>query len=275
MHTKIICIYCICDDFLSAFGLIDDKQCRMTSAEILTVAIVSALFFNGNFARTRLILKYDRYFPNMLSESRLNRRLHEIDISIWQSIFHAISEVFRKNNDSLEYLVDSMPVEVCMNIRSYRCRLLTGKQFIGFCKAKKKFYYGFKIHMITTGNGKPVEFIITPASIADITAFRLMEIDLPQGSSIYGDKAYTQYSFEDDLQEFEKIKLIADRKTNATRQHSGCVQYLQSILRKRIETTFSQLTNMFPRKIHAVTKEGFLLKLIIFIISFSIEQVCR
>jgi len=272
MHTKIICIYCICDDFLSAFGLRDDKQCRMTSVEILTVAIVSALFFNGNFARTRLILKCDGYIPNMLSESRLNRRLHEIDISTWQSIFHAISEVFRKNNDSLEYLVDSMPVEVCMNVRSYRCRLLTGKQFIGFCKAKKKFYYGFKIHMITTNDGKPVEFIIMPASIADITAFRLMEIDLPQGASIYGDKAYTQYSFEDDLQEFEKIKLIADRKTNATRQHSGCVRYLQSILRKRIETTFSQLTSMFPRKIHAVTKEGFLLKLVIFIISFSIEK---
>ena len=80
------------------------------------------------------------------------------------------------------------------------------------------------------------------------------------------------YSLEDDLQEFEKIKLIADRKTNATRQHSGCVQYLQSVLRKRIETTFSQITSMFPRKIHAVTKEGFLLKLVIFIISFSIEQ---
>lgn len=272
MHTKIICIYCICHDFLSAFGLRDDKQCRMTSAEILTVAIVSALFFNGNFARTRLILKHDRYIPNMLSESRLNRRLHEMDISIWQSIFHAICEVFQKSNKSLEYLVDSMPVEVCMNIRSYRCKLLSGKQFIGFCKAKKKFYYGFKIHMITTDDGKPVEFIITPASIADITAFRLMEIDLPQGALIYGDKAYTQYSFEDDLQEFEKIKLIADRKTNATRQHSGCVQYLQSILRKRIETTFSQLTLMLPRKIHAVTKEGFLLKLVIFIVSFSIEQ---
>lgn len=272
MHTKIILIYCICDDFLSAFGLNDDKQCRMTSAEILTVAIVSALFFNGNFARTRLILKYDGYIPNMLSESRLNRRLHKIDISIWQSIFHAISEVFHKNNQSLEYLVDSMPVEVCMNVRSYRCRLLTGKQFIGFCKAKKKFYYGFKIHMITTYDGKPVEFIITPASTADITAFKLMEIDLPLNASIYGDKAYTQYSFEDDLQEFEKIRLIADRKTNATRQHSGCIQYLQSVLRKRIETTFSQLTSMLPRKIHAVTKNGFLLKLVIFIVSYSIEQ---
>lgn len=272
MHIKIIAIYCICDDFLSAFGLKDDKQCRMTLAEILTVAITSALFFHGNFARTRLILKQDGYIPNMLSESRLNRRLHQIDISIWQSIFHAISEVFRRNNENLEFLVDSMPVEVCMPIRSYRCRLLSGKQFIGFCKAKKKFYYGFKIHMITTSDGKPIEFIITPASTADITAFKLMEIDLPQNALIYGDKAYTQYSFEDDLQEFEKIRLIADRKQNATRQHSGCVQYLQAILRKRIETTFSQLVRMFPRKIHAVTKNGFLIKLVIFIISFSIEQ---
>jgi hypothetical protein len=68
----------------------------MTSAEILTVAIVSALFFNGNFARARLILKQDGYISNMLSEGRLNRRLHEIDISIWQSIFQAISAVFCK-----------------------------------------------------------------------------------------------------------------------------------------------------------------------------------
>lgn len=272
MHIKIILIYCICDDFLSAFGLKDDKQCRMTSAEILTVAIVAALFFNGNFARTRLVLKCDGYISNMLSEGRLNRRLHEIDSCIWKSIFHAIAQILHKKNKCLEYLVDSMPVEVCMNIRSYRCRLLTGKEFIGFCKAKKKFYYGFKIHMITTCEGRPVEFIITPASTADITAFKLMEIDLPQGASIYGDKAYTQYSLEDELQEFEKIKLIADRKKNATRQHSGYIQYSQSILRKRIETTFSQVTAMLPRKIHAVTKKGFLLKLVIFIVSFSIEQ---
>ncbi len=45
-----------------------------------------------------------------------------------------------------------------MNVSSYRCRLLNGKQFIGFCKAKKKFYYGFKLYMITNSKGKPVEF---------------------------------------------------------------------------------------------------------------------
>jgi hypothetical protein len=165
-----------------------------------------------------------------------------------------------------------MPVEVCANVRSYRCKILTGKHFIGFCKAKKRFYYGFKIHMITTAAGKPVEFIITPASTADITAFKCMEIDLPSNSRVYGDKAYTSYSFEDYLLEEELIKLIPERKANLSRQHSGCIQYLQSVLRKRIESTFSALVSLFPRKIHAVTYEGFILKLIFIITSFSINQ---
>src|SRR5262249_8489772 len=156
---------------------------------------------------------------NILSESRLNRRMHEIGISIWQNIFHAITRLLSDNQESFEYIVDSMPVEVCMNVRSYRCKLLSGKQFIGFCKAKKKFYYGFKLHMITNTKGKPIEFVITPASVADITALKIMEMDLSPGSVIYGDKAYTDYALEDYLEEIEMIRLIPDRKTNLKRQH--------------------------------------------------------
>jgi Transposase DDE domain len=273
MDDKITFIYCICHDFLRSFDIKDDDQCKMNSAEIMTVAITSALFFGGNFSRTRLFLKTYKYIPKMLSESRLNRRLHEIDLSIWQGIFHAMSQLFMKNDESLEYLVDSMPVEVCMNIRSYRCKLLSGKQYIGFCKAKKKFYYGFKIHMLTTAQGRPVEFIITPASVADITAFKMMNIDLKPGSVIFGDKAYTDYSFEDLVEEFESIKILPQRKSNAIKQHSGCLQYLQSVIRKRIETTFSLITGMFSRKIHAVTSQGFILKLVIFVTAFSLEQI--
>ena len=273
MDEEIIFIYCICADLLDSFGISDEAQCKMNSAEIMTVAIVAALFFGGNFSRARLMLKSHRYIKNMLSESRLNRRMHEIDISIWQNIFHAITRSFSESEENIEYLVDSMPVEVCMNIRSYRCRLLSGKQFIGFCKAKKKFYYGFKLHMITNTKGKPIEFIITPASVADITALKIMDMDLTPGSTIYGDKAYTDYDLEDYLAEIEEIKLIPDRKANLKRQHSGCIRYIQSVLRKRIETTFRQIVSLFPRKIHAVTRNGFLLKLVVFVVSFSMKQL--
>ena len=36
-----------------------------------------------------------------------------------QNVFLAVTKTFEEEN--LEYLVDSMPVEVCMNVRSYRC----------------------------------------------------------------------------------------------------------------------------------------------------------
>lgn len=45
--------------------------------------------------------------------------------------------------------------------------------------------------MITNSKGKPIEFIIMPASVADITALKIMEMDLAPGSVVYGDKAYT------------------------------------------------------------------------------------
>jgi hypothetical protein len=50
--------------------------------------------------------------------------------------------------------------------------------------------------MITTTLGTPVEFLITSASIGDITALKAMHIDARFGAMLYGDKAYTDYSFE-------------------------------------------------------------------------------
>ena len=41
--------------------------------------------------------------------------------------------------------------------------------------------------------------------------------------------------------------------------------FLKNYYRKRIEVTFSQITNFFPKKIHAVTKDGFVLKLELYI----------
>ena len=127
MEEQIIFIYSICVDLLTRLGVKNDPQCKMNSAEVMTVAITAALFFGGNFSKARLMLKSHKYIQNMLSESRLNRRMHEIDISIWQNFFYIIARSFSEEEKNLEYLIDSMPVEVCMNVRSYRCRLLSGK----------------------------------------------------------------------------------------------------------------------------------------------------
>jgi hypothetical protein len=87
-------------------------------------------------------------------------------------MFSALKTALVQTKKDFEYVVDSFPVEACHAARSYRCKILRGKGFIGYCAAKKKYYYGVKVHMITTTLGAPVEFLITPASIADITALK-------------------------------------------------------------------------------------------------------
>ena len=43
-------------------------------------------------------------------------------------------------------------------------------------------------------------------------------------------------------------------------------------MRKRIETTFSEITAFFPRHIHAVTPQGFILKVVLFIFAYTFDR---
>ena len=51
---------------------------RMSDAEVMTTAIVAALFFSGNLEKSRIFLQEHGYIPKMLEKSRFNRRLHKI-----------------------------------------------------------------------------------------------------------------------------------------------------------------------------------------------------
>lgn len=60
-----------------------------------------------------------------------------------------------------------MPFPVCDNIRIKRCRLLPGEEHRGYCDSKHRYYFGLKVHLLITGQGHPVEILLTPASVAD------------------------------------------------------------------------------------------------------------
>ena len=48
MDGQIIAVYCLNADMLRALGQRDDGQCHLTAAEVMTIALVAALFFGGN-----------------------------------------------------------------------------------------------------------------------------------------------------------------------------------------------------------------------------------
>ena len=127
--------------------------------------------------------------------------------------------------------------------------------------------------MITTLEGLPVDFYIHAGSFVDITAFQSINLDLPEGSKVYADAGYTDYEQEDLYQSLENIDLRVCRKLNSTRNEETYMAFLKNYYRKRIEVTFSQVTNFFPKKIHAVTKERFVLKLELYILAFTLCQL--
>ena len=96
------------------------------------------------------------------------------------------------------------------------------------------------------------------------------DFDLPDGSTIHGDKAYGRLRAPEDLlAEAAEINLSPLRKKNSKRKESAPVRFLQHLRRKRVETAGSDLEKKLPASIHAVTSEGFELKTFLFVLSLS------
>lgn len=270
MEDFTIAIYCFVDDYLKIGHPKAGFRRKLNDAQIITTALVAARYFSGNFVKARLYLREVHQF-DFPDKSNFNRHLHRLACTI-SSLFLALGQTLKELNLSSQYMIDSFPVAVCKNIRIKRCKLLKHKAYRGKNLSKREYFYGFKVQVITTLDGLPVQYFICAGAYHDITAFKSMNIDLPQGSELYADSAYTDYKVEDYYKELEHIHLLAVRKSNSKRPDHPAVDYIKKVMRKRIETTFSEITAFFPSKIHAVTIQGFLLKVILFIFAFTIDK---
>jgi hypothetical protein len=169
------------------------------------------------------------------------------------------------------YVIDSLPIAVCDNIRIKRNKLYTEEKFRGYLPSKKRYFYGLKLHLLVTKAGYPVEFFLTHGGFGDVDALKYYTFDLPAGSIIYADSAYNDYEIEDLLKEMDHIQLLPMRKKNSKRPLPPYVSFVQHYYRKMIETAGSLLEQMFPKSIHAVTPQGFELKVALFVVAYSLN----
>ncbi len=278
MQDTITTVYCVCDEVLIALGHQDDSQSRMSSAEIMLVPIVAALYYRGNHALTRQCLFQHHYFKRSLCASRFGRRLQSIPKSAWQMVFHLISQLFIQSNKDGYYAVDSMTVLICQNARINRCRLFRVEEhepLRGHQASKDRFFYGFKVHLVVTRDGEPVEFFISEGSLHDLEGLRPMSLDLPERSLLFADKAYISAPEEELLQNAAQIRLISPKRANAKAPLPTSLLFLCQTIRQNVETAFGEITKAMPTKIHAVSPQGFLLKVNAMIIAYAFSCFMR
>jgi Transposase DDE domain len=270
MDDKILAVYGLSADVLNAIGHAEDPQQQLSDAEVITTGLVAMLVFRGNFEAARALLSTPRYMPHMLSRSRVNRRLHRLT-DLFVMLFDLFGSTWKQLNTESVYALDSFPVVVCDNYRIPRATLYQHEEYRGYIASKKRYVYGLKVHLLVTKDGQPVECFLTPGSYSDVRMLKTFRCDVPEGSHIYADKAYNDYAMEDVLLEASHIQLCPIRKQNSKRTLPPSIAYVQHDYRKRLETVGSLSERMLPKTIHAVTAEGFELKVFLCVLAYSLN----
>lgn len=125
---------------------------------------------------------------------------------------------------------------------------------------------------MVTVEGVPVEFCILPGSLSDVSGLAHLPFALPAGAEVAVDAAYPFYEWEDEFSEQEQIGLLVGRKRNSKRRDAPALHDYKQWLRRRTETVFGEIAKLFPKKIHATTLAGFILKVTLFLFAYQIDK---
>ena len=265
MEQKIITIFYLIDEYLKTMGIKDDKRAKVSNSEILLVGYIAVSDFNGNYAKAYQYCK-ELKIVKLLDYTRFIRRINKLE-EVIEKLFIWLGKLFEKLEGAQIYSVDSFPVELCSITREKRCNLWQDEKFKGYNASKKKYFYGFKVHMIVNTNKQPIYFYISEGSMHDITAAYRFLNKLSENSIVIGDKGYVSNKLENFLQNFG-IKLLPIFKNNMNKDNE---YFIKRKIRKGIETAFSVITDKFGKVIKATSIGGFLTKLKLFLLSYSID----
>jgi len=267
VEHKIITIYCLIEEFLKVISnKKEHKLSKISNAEVLFIGYLAVSDFNGNYYKA---YKYSisMGWISSIEYSRFIRRINRLDREIEQ-LFIFLGDLFKRLNGSQVYSVDSFPVEICQIQREKMAKLWQDVSLKGYNSSKKKFFYGFKVHMVVTTEREPVFCHISVGSEHDVTAsYNFLPI-LPENYIVIGDKGYISNKLASFLAKFG-IKLSPIPRKNMKRDDS---YKLKKRIRKGIETAFSVITSKFGKVIKATSIDGFLVKLKLFLLSYSIDK---
>ncbi|EQC86810.1 IS982 family transposase, partial [Lactococcus lactis] len=202
-------------------------------------------------------------FPNFLEYSHFVRRCNALLPSI-QVIRQAL--VFKEVEGMSVSIIDSFPIPLCQPIRNFRSKGLGDYANVGYNATKGQYFYGCKCHALVSESGYVIDYVISPASIADST---MAEEVLSQFGTpiVLGDMGYLGQVLHDRL-ELKEIELITPVRMNMKKKDITFPNF--SKRRKVIERVFSFLTNLGAERCKSRSSYGFLVKLEMTLLTYSL-----
>jgi hypothetical protein len=176
---------------------------QLSDAEVVTLAVLQALLGFTSEARW---LRHARaamghLFPYLPGQPGCNKRLRVLagTISVLTRVLARDTSIW---SDDV-WAADSTPVECGRSRDTARRSELAGWAGYGYCASHSRWFWGLRLHLVTTLHGLPVAFALTRPG-ADERQVLLAELDDPAlasraGQVILADKNHYGAAFEQHL----------------------------------------------------------------------------
>jgi hypothetical protein len=224
------------------------RPSKFSDIKVIALALTaeSLSIDSENLLFSKLRSNYSSDFPDLVHRSNFNiraRKLRDVIEAIRSQIAQKIA-----GSESV-FSIDSMPVPICRIVRSKRLKICRENDHCwpasGYCATQKQFYHGYKLHALVGINGVIDMYDLSAANVHDLhylNDVRMRKTDC----CILGDKAYDARPTQLSLFEQNNIRLMAPAR--AYKDRSAYFPKPLSRMRKRVETTFSQLCDQFNIK---------------------------
>lgn len=275
------------DTFLLLYTLVDDlykelvpeaiqarsqhERIELSDSEVLTLSIVQeALSMDSEESFCRFIRRnYLALFPRLLSRDRYSRRRMALT-EVTLLIYRYVAAFFRSRAE--HFVVDSAPVETAAFVRSQSASVSMPEGAYGYIPAKKRHFFGFRLHGVVTQEGALVDFVLSPANEDERTVAQVL-LKSCRGHCVL---AYNGYSGPNAAASAQRngYGLWASPKPSqapASREQARLRRWLRS-KRDLIETVFAMLSDQFKLETtRALSLAGLKARMIAKLLSFNMS----
>jgi hypothetical protein len=199
LDALLAALYVFIDDHVAPCRRIG-RPPKLTDAELLCLAVAQVLLGFPSarhwirFAHARLGHLF-RYLPQ---QSAYNKRLNAAGPLISQ-VIEALARQVPTWHDSLR-LIDSTPLPCAASRETVKRSGLAGHAGYGYCRSHSRFFWGFRLYLVTTAEGMPVTWCLANPKLGEREVMAaLLERDhhlIQAGQVILADKGFAGREFE-------------------------------------------------------------------------------
>jgi hypothetical protein len=281
LETFLISLYVVVDDWWKRYHFHPlhraGRPPSLSAPEVLTLAILA------QWPRWRSERDFWRYadlylrgyFPNLVSQSQLNRRTRALEPKL-QALQRDLAGTLAgtlADGSEVYRVIDTTLIPAIVRVRACRKGLFAGQAAFGRCASKTEWVYGFKVALSVSPEGVITSFGLAEANCDERPVGEFL-VELDGHDTYLADKGFSAVEWERYWLEIYRARVIATPQKSAHRAWPDAACKWASGKRQIVEGVIDQLKDVFALERHRnKTLGGLLARLAAKVAAYTCGQV--